>query len=909
MKHRFSFLCLICLITISLPTYSKGTSEEGPIWLWGLPSSYGGRDIPEEVLTQANQWALEKFGATFRLTSVPEGVTNVEALNRLIAEGEFPDVAILSSDQYNLLAVQKTLADLARFGKIVRLDKYFGIEASYPHLYRAGQVREQMLLGTYDDAIYAAPGKGTRLDEDEPAWAEPMWAIRRDIATDHGMPEDLQQLFVTLKKIQQGQPKRYTDAGGEAVVPLGVYPDVDQWTALVYQLKGAGWEVDEQMRVMPPWASQETYEALKAVNLLWREGLLHSDSFTMDANRASELARGGAYGVTCGPALFVSKAEAPRENVMLVPPIREPDGSIGRYVQQAPGLVVISKECPNADAVMRLMDWGLSREGWITAYLDAGLRGVDWEVTDEPLNWEYMATPGSNYPRPEGVQSGTWRSLNELMVSPPKVPPGLQYLSSATEVSQNPWASHSWLSRMGEAGLPVSYGDNDMTVAPWDPDFNLEVEAKVISPWPSYSLIVHDIGPVESSVFAAARVKWREGLYDVLSAQSPVEFENRYVRLMEGLVAVGDWQAVFEPMQAAWEEWVEEYHDDRVRLQTVKPRPEWQKQAGFTEAWKVTKATMLSAESLQKIYPQLSSYQEIIMETDVTYATVDGDSLRLDLARPAEVKDLVPGIVFIYDHFDQSAGAGAGRSNMRKEIHFAAVHGYVGVAIDYRRSTTHRFSSQVSDVACAIRWLRANAQSYGVDPARVGVMGMRDGAYLALMVAFVDEASRVSGDCDYSGYSSRVQAVVNRDGHTSLPDLYETWKEKGALERYREWLTSRVGGTIEAVPERYVAASPVTYVSEDDPPVLTLQEEGGIQFPLEQAKLLDAKLTEFGIAHSLLGIHTPVRMDSGNVFSPSPSRVVVVYGVPDGEEEEYESTTYDAIFRFLDKHLKQDVGK
>ncbi len=456
MKHRFSFLCLICLITISLPTYSKGTSEEGPIWLWGLPSSYGGRDIPEEVLTQANQWALEKFGATFRLTSVPEGVTNVEALNRLIAEGEFPDVAILSSDQYNLLAVQKTLADLARFGKIVRLDKYFGIEASYPHLYRAGQVREQMLLGTYDDAIYAAPGKGTRLDEDEPAWAEPMWAIRRDIATDHGMPEDLQQLFVTLKKIQQGQPKRYTDAGGEAVVPLGVYPDVDQWTALVYSLKGAGWEVDDRMRLMPPWASQETYEALKAVNLLWREGLLHPEAFAMGAEEADVLAKGGSFGVSCGPAPFVSMAEAPRENVMLVPPIREPDGSIGRYLQQAPGMVIVSRECPNVDAVMRLMDWGLSREGWITAYLDAGLRGVDWEFTDEPLNWEYTAAPGRNYPQPEGVESGTWRSLKELMENLPKVLPGLQYFSSATEVSQNPWASHGWLSTMKEAGLPAA---------------------------------------------------------------------------------------------------------------------------------------------------------------------------------------------------------------------------------------------------------------------------------------------------------------------------------------------------------------------------------------------------------------------------------------------------------------------
>ncbi len=889
MKCRLRLLCLVLCFAAVLLACSRGSSEEGPIWLWGLPSSYGGRDIPEEVLTQANEWALEKFGATFRLTSVPEPVSNVAALNLLVAKGEFPDVVVLGFDQYNLLAVQKTITDLARRGKILPLDKYFVDEKNYPHLHRAGQVREQMLMGAYDDKIYAAPGKGTRLDDDEPAWAEPMWAVRRDIAQDHGMPEDLQQLIVTLKAIKQGAPGQYTDETGQAVAPLGVYPDVDQWTSLVYQLKGAGWEVDDQMRLMPSWASQETHEALKAVNLLWREGLLHPDAFTMDADRAAELAKGGSYGVTCGPASFVSQAEAPRENVMLVPPIRETDGSFGRYLSQAPGLVVISTECPNVDAVMRLMDWCLSREGWISAYLDAGMRGIDWEFADAPLNWEYKATQGSNYPRPEGVQSGTRRSLIQLTETPAKVLPGIQYLSSATAASQGTWANYSWLNAMKVAGVPARYSENGFTVAPWDVDFNMAVTAKVVSDWPSYSLMAYDIEPMEANVMEAARMNWREGLYGVLMADSAAEFENRYLKLIEGLVSAGDWTAVYKARQATWEGWLDENYDDRDNLHTATPRPEWQLATR-------PKPVRQSAESLQDIYRGLPSYQDIIVQKDIVYATMDGVDLKLDMAKPAVTDGPVPGIVLIHDSWRGDRG------QMFSFMRVAALRGYVAVTIDYRGETLHEFPAQVTDVACAVRWLRANATKHGLDSSRIGVMGVGGGARNALLIGFMDESHPLYGVCEYSEHSSRVQAIVNMSGATEMRRFYETSTMTFHVvpATVQEVIVINLGGEPEAIPDRYSEASPVTHISADDPPVLTIHREDSASLPFEQAELMDARLKEHGIPHTIRGY---VYAHAAPAYDQGVANKVTVPASDDTESEEYTGTLIEVLFEFFDRYL------
>jgi len=154
---------------------------------------------------------------------------------------------------------------------------------------------------------------------------------------------------------------------------------------------------------------------------------------------------------------------------------------------------------------------------------------------------------------------------------------------------------------------------------------------------------------------------------------------------------------------------------------------------------------------------------EPIPHMGIVYATPDNVELRLDLVVPGEGKGPFPAIVFIFGGGFQ----GGARSHWGTEIVLAAKRGYVGVSIDHRLVTMqpdgkakYPFPAQVHDVKCAIRWLRANAQKYGIDRDRIGVIGFSSGGHLALMLGLTEPSDGLEGDCGDLSVSSRVQAAV-----------------------------------------------------------------------------------------------------------------------------------------------------
>ena len=158
----------------------------------------------------------------------------------------------------------------------------------------------------------------------------------------------------------------------------------------------------------------------------------------------------------------------------------------------------------------------------------------------------------------------------------------------------------------------------------------------------------------------------------------------------------------------------------------------------------------------------------------------------------------------------------------------------------------YTFPAQVQDVKCAVRWLRANARKYKLDPNRIGVVGWDSGGHLALMLGLTDSSHGLEGECGNMKYSSRVQAVVSSAGFTNLKSLYiET-------SNSRPYVIDFLGGTPEEIPERYIASSPLTYVSEDDPPVLLIQGDNDVFVPLSQAELLGKRMNEVGASHVLI---------------------------------------------------------
>ncbi len=126
-----------------------------------------------------------------------------------------------------------------------------------------------------------------------------------------------------------------------------------------------------------------------------------------------------------------------------------------------------------------------------------------------------------------------------------------------------------------------------------------------------------------------------------------------------------------------------------------------------------------------------------------------------------------------------AAGLGVVGRHTEEQIQEAAKRGYVAATISYRlmkydeakketTTATPIFPAQIHDAKAAIRWVRANAKKYNVDPDRIGVTGGSAGGHLSLLVGLTDPASGLEGESGNPEQSSRVQAVVNVFGPTDM---------------------------------------------------------------------------------------------------------------------------------------------
>lgn len=231
----------------------------------------------------------------------------------------------------------------------------------------------------------------------------------------------------------------------------------------------------------------------------------------------------------------------------------------------------------------------------------------------------------------------------------------------------------------------------------------------------------------------------------------------------------------------------------------------------------------------------------------VTYRTIDGKELQMDIQRPQPVNVPKPVIVFLCGN-----GWGYERTINREYFWYALdlanQNGYVAVTVDYSSSAQNSnnrpigtFPCQIYDVKSAIRFLKAKAKQYDIDPTRIGVIGFSSGGNLALLLALTVPADGLEGQDDYPQYSSSVQAVVNLSGATDLA----SWNREPFVSAY-------LGGSLQAKPEQYERASPINYVKPRMAPVLTIHGEKDTVVSPDQARLFDARMREVGASHTLI---------------------------------------------------------
>lgn len=213
----------------------------------------------------------------------------------------------------------------------------------------------------------------------------------------------------------------------------------------------------------------------------------------------------------------------------------------------------------------------------------------------------------------------------------------------------------------------------------------------------------------------------------------------------------------------------------------------------------------------QQLVPAAPS-DSITFEKDIVYGKTGDIELKLDLSRPKNSAGPLPCIVVIHGGAWR-AGNKAGHDNL---TWLFAEKGYVSATIGYRFCPQHPFPAQIEDAKCAVRFLRAHAKEYGIDPHRIGAVGFSAGAHLSLMLGVMGKDDGLEGDGGWPEQPSQVNAVVSYFGPTELgaEDIPEISKPL---------VKDFIGGFATEKPDEAKRASPNTYVTKGDAPILFFQ--------------------------------------------------------------------------------------
>jgi acetyl esterase/lipase len=225
---------------------------------------------------------------------------------------------------------------------------------------------------------------------------------------------------------------------------------------------------------------------------------------------------------------------------------------------------------------------------------------------------------------------------------------------------------------------------------------------------------------------------------------------------------------------------------------------------------------------------------------DVVYGEIDGQPVLLDVALPPDRAYPRPAVILLHGGglaFGDKAGLLA---PLTTEL---AQAGYVTFNLNYRlfgEDGSNAWPAQLDDVQRAVRWVRTNAATYGVDPDRVAAFGHSSGAQLAAFLG--TRETRDDADPTLAGVSSRVTCVVDIAGPMDLTIPYAN-AENNALN------AAILGGTATTPPDAaaYRDFSPITFVDGPTVPFLIQHGLADVDCPLEQSRLMTAALQGAGV--------------------------------------------------------------
>jgi acetyl esterase/lipase len=231
-------------------------------------------------------------------------------------------------------------------------------------------------------------------------------------------------------------------------------------------------------------------------------------------------------------------------------------------------------------------------------------------------------------------------------------------------------------------------------------------------------------------------------------------------------------------------------------------------------------------------------------ERNIPYVESGHANQVLDIYLPEQPPEKpLPLVIWIH------GGAWLGGSHANPSALFLLEEGYAVASIEYRFSQHAVWPAQAHDCKAAIRFLRANAAKYGIDPDRFAVGGESAGGHLAALVGTSGDVADLEGDLGTTGVSSRVHAVVDEFGPTDLTLMGKQSNGRSMIQHDApDSPESRLmGGPIQEKQELAKTANPLAYVDKSDPPFLILHGDQDNLVPLAQSEILTKALTDAGV--------------------------------------------------------------
>jgi acetyl esterase/lipase len=228
------------------------------------------------------------------------------------------------------------------------------------------------------------------------------------------------------------------------------------------------------------------------------------------------------------------------------------------------------------------------------------------------------------------------------------------------------------------------------------------------------------------------------------------------------------------------------------------------------------------------------------VRADVVFGQGGGRDLRCDVYEPPEEKRNGAAVLLLHG----GSWLGGDRTQLRGYGILLGREGYTCVASEYRLLGESPWPAQIHDAKAALRWMRANADELGIDPAKIAVEGNSAGAHLALLVAGTAAVDDLAGDA-HPGVANDVAACMAVYPPTLLTGIATTSTTEGGR------LLGRMFGDGDEGTRKAEQASPLHHAGAQFPPTLLIHGSADTTVPIEASLKMFQALAAAGVPTDL----------------------------------------------------------